>query len=398
MTRATPFSHSIPSTLRAPVIWLRRRFNRFAQSSSQCQSRALYHRSCSYFCRRGFSGHACHYHRLRFYLQFYRAMEWRGAGLYIEFLHKHDRHSNRISPLRRRCCAIYRRKPRSRRRHLHANQFFREQSRPGHHFGSAIHRADRPRRHHHRHRYRIRGQLRRAVERLRPPHHVHQQHAAKSGPDRCRLAVPRLGLYHCKQSRPFRCYQSRRCSAVTSQPIPMIQSVVISNGPGVSGNCPFLQVNITGQNFNQASVILANSTLLQTVPTAPDVVIGVFPNGFVSQPGALTFSVMNESGVVSDPFVYLPASPAALALCASPSPTTVFAGSSFSFTLQPTEINISGNVAVTLGTLPAGITTGSNSIRSRLRNHGPLQCGQHYRRWALRSGLERCGWRYNHQR
>ena len=152
--------------------------------------------------------------------------------------------------------------------------------------------------------------------------------------------------------------------AVTSQPIPMIQSVVISNGsgPGGSGNCPFLQVTITGQNFNPDSVVLANSTALQSVPTSPNTVIGNFPVGFVSQPGALTFSVMNAQGVVSDPFAYPTASPAALALCASPSPTTVFAASSFSFTVQPTEINISGNVAVTLGALPAGITTGSNSI------------------------------------
>ena len=152
--------------------------------------------------------------------------------------------------------------------------------------------------------------------------------------------------------------------SVTSQPIPVIQSAVIGNGPSSSGFCPFLQVTITGQNFDQSSVIHANNTPLQGTSMGPNTLVGFFPAGFASQPGALSFSVVNFGAplIFSDPFPYPSASPAALALCANPSTTTVFAGSNFSFTLQPTQINIAGNVGVTLGTLPAGITTASNSI------------------------------------
>jgi hypothetical protein len=88
------------------------------------------------------------------------------------------------------------------------------------------------------------------------------------------------------------------------------------------------------------------------------------PLGFVSKPGALSFTVTNPGpvAVVSDPFLYPATSAPALALCATPSPTTVFPGSSFSFTVQPSEVNISGNATLTLGSLPAGITSTNTSV------------------------------------
>jgi hypothetical protein len=54
--------------------------------------------------------------------------------------------------------------------------------------------------------------------------------------------------------------------------------------------------------------------------------------------------------------------PPVLALCAAPSPTTVFAGSSFSMHVQPSEVNVGGSANLALGTLPGGITTASGSV------------------------------------
>ena len=125
--------------------------------------------------------------------------------------------------------------------------------------------------------------------------------------------------------------------SVTSQPIPVIQSAVIGNGPSSSGFCPFLQVTITGQNFDQSSVIHANNTPLQGTSMGPNTLVGFFPAGFASQPGALSFSVVNFGAplIFSDPFPYPSASPAALALCANPSTTTVFAGATFPSPCSP---------------------------------------------------------------
>jgi hypothetical protein len=92
--------------------------------------------------------------------------------------------------------------------------------------------------------------------------------------------------------------------------------------------------------------------------------INYLPLGFVSAPGGLSFTVTNPGpvAIASDPFPYPATSPPALALCASPSPTTVYAGSSFSFTVQPSEVNINGNGTLTLGSLPAGITSTNASV------------------------------------
>ena len=153
---------------------------------------------------------------------------------------------------------------------------------------------------------------------------------------------------------------------VTSQPVPVIQSVSIASASGPGAGCPQLQVTISGQNFAADATIQANGVSLPSnVFTGnPTIVLNFLPLGFVSAPGALSFTVTNPDfgPVISNPFVYPAASPAVLALCATPSPTTVYAGSSFSFTVQPSEVNISGNGTLTLGTLPTGITATSGNV------------------------------------
>ncbi len=153
---------------------------------------------------------------------------------------------------------------------------------------------------------------------------------------------------------------------VTFTPVPVIQSVSITSVPGNSGSCPQLQVTITGQNFLSDSTIQANGVSLQNILYGGNStnLINYLPVGFVSQPGALSFTVTNpgQVAIVSDPFPYSATSAPALALCATPSPTTVYAASSFSFTVQPSEVNISGNGTLTLGSLPAGITSTIASV------------------------------------
>ena len=156
--------------------------------------------------------------------------------------------------------------------------------------------------------------------------------------------------------------------AITAQPIPMIQSVSIANGPPIFGGCPQLQVTVTGQNFAYDSTIQANGVSLQNIyggnyGGSPTTLVNYLPAGFVSQPGALSFTVTNPSqGMISAAFPYPATNAATMVLCATPSPTTVYAGSSFSFTVQPTEVNISGNGTLTLGSLPAGITSQNVSV------------------------------------
>lgn len=153
--------------------------------------------------------------------------------------------------------------------------------------------------------------------------------------------------------------------AVTSQPIPVIQGVTIGSSLAAPGVCTPLQVTITGQNFSYNSTIQANGvSLLNVYGQSSTTVIGYLPVGFVSQPGALSFTVTDPwpVTVASDPFPYPATSPPALALCATPSPTTVFSGSSFSFTVQPSEVNVSGTATLTLGSLPAGITSTNTSV------------------------------------
>jgi len=143
-----------------------------------------------------------------------------------------------------------------------------------------------------------------------------------------------------------------------STPVPVIQSVSIASatsGPGISGPCPQLLVTITGQNFAADSTIQANGVPLPGIffEPNPPVLFDALPLGFLSAPGALSFTVTNPASVlqqqtVSNTFAYPATSPAALSLCATPSPTTVYSNSTFSFTVQPSEVNVSGNGTLTL--------------------------------------------------
>jgi hypothetical protein len=151
---------------------------------------------------------------------------------------------------------------------------------------------------------------------------------------------------------------------VTSQPIPVIQSVSVMNVQG--GGCAGLQVTVTGQNFAYDSTIQANGITLPTIFFGPNptTLVDTLPAGFTSAPSGLTFTVTNpDSGpIVSNPYSYPAAMPPVLALCATPSPTTVYAGSSFSLHVQPSEVNVGGNANLALGTLPIGVTTTSGSV------------------------------------
>jgi hypothetical protein len=157
---------------------------------------------------------------------------------------------------------------------------------------------------------------------------------------------------------------------VTSQPVPVIQGVSIvpaTSGPGIVGNCSQLQVTITGQNFSSTSTIQANGVSLSTnyyYGVTPTMLVDYLPVGFVSSPGDLSFTVTNlgQVPIVSNPLAYPPTSPAMLVLCPTPSPATVYAGSSFSISVQPSEVNIGGNGTLTLGSLPTGITSAVASV------------------------------------
>ena len=122
---------------------------------------------------------------------------------------------------------------------------------------------------------------------------------------------------------------------VTVQPV--IQSVTINPLPIGLGSCYQLQVTITGVNFRPDSTIQVNGISLPPVINRNlSRLTNVLPSNFVTAPGALTFTVSNssQSGATSDPFPYPASDPPLLTICASPSPTTVFPGSSFAVTVQ----------------------------------------------------------------
>jgi hypothetical protein len=152
--------------------------------------------------------------------------------------------------------------------------------------------------------------------------------------------------------------------SITSSALPVIQSVLIAAAPGINTECQQLQVTVTGQNFGDYGVtIQANGVSLQNQygsGSTSTSASGFLPLGFVSQPGALSFTVTNSypAGVVSQPFAYPSSSGPILSLCGSSSlyTPTVFTNSSFAVNVRPSEVNIAGSGAVTLGTLPVGFT------------------------------------------
>jgi hypothetical protein len=152
---------------------------------------------------------------------------------------------------------------------------------------------------------------------------------------------------------------------VTPLPVPVIQSVTIFSVPTNAG-CSQLQVIITGQNFAFSSTVQANGVSLAPYYVEyPSTISAFLPSNFVSQSGALSFTVSNPGPLVatSAPFPYSATNPALLALCISPSPVTVFPNSNFSVTVQASEVNANANVMVALGALPSGITAPVQSFQ-----------------------------------
>jgi hypothetical protein len=158
---------------------------------------------------------------------------------------------------------------------------------------------------------------------------------------------------------------------VSAGTLPTIQGASITpSSQGFSTTCPNqLAVVITGTQLTSSPVIAANGVSLSPpifLPGPPAQLNTFLPVGFVAKPGALSFTLtvtsVDNVSLTSDPFAYPASAPAALALCANPSPATVMPATSFSFLIQPSEVNVSGNTTVTLGTLPAGITATATSI------------------------------------
>ena len=185
------------------------------------------------------------------------------------------------------------------------------------------------------------------------------------------LQAPQLGMLQVSNGGAAPAPSAPVGLAVSSEPLPTIQSASFANGTGGVGTpCPQqLSVTVVGTNIGFGTVIQANATSLQTYTfqtTAPQQIIGYLPVGFTAPPGGLSLTVTTTGSdgvaLTSDPYAYPKTAPAALSLCATPTPADVFPATNFTFTIQPTEVNISGNGTVTLGTLPAGVTTTTSSI------------------------------------
>ena len=206
------------------------------------------------------------------------------------------------------------------------------------------------------------------MERVRPAHYFREPHYRASGPECSGSAKPEYGVIDGEQSGAGRHLQSFGTAGfVTSLPIPIIQSVSIVSSPGIFGGCPRLQVTITGQNFEYNSTIQVNGVSLPIIlyPGILTILTNYLPAGFISKPGALSFTVTNPDlgHLVSDPFPYPASNPPVVALCTTPSPATVYAGSSFTFNVLPSEVNASGgDGSLVLGSLPTGITSTTASV------------------------------------
>lgn len=184
------------------------------------------------------------------------------------------------------------------------------------------------------------------------------------------LQTAQLGMIQVSNPGPGAAPSTPIGLAVSADSLPTIQNVSVANVQGVTTPCPKqLSATITGTNLSFAPVIAANGVALSTglfVSGPPQQVSGYIPVGFTAKPGALSFTVTVTSfdlvQLTSDPFAYPSAAPAALSVCANPSPATVFPSTTFSFAIQPSEVNISGNATVSLGTLPSGVSATTSTI------------------------------------
>jgi hypothetical protein len=139
---------------------------------------------------------------------------------------------------------------------------------------------------------------------------------------------------------------------VTALPVPAIQNVVIARAATFAGqSCSQSQVTINGQNFEPDSIVQVNGFSIPGVSAVSQAtLLAYLPLGYNGGPGPLSFTVsdLDFGPTVSDPFLYPASNAPVLALCTTPSPATVFPGSTFSFTVQPPEVNVVGSAILTL--------------------------------------------------
>jgi hypothetical protein len=141
--------------------------------------------------------------------------------------------------------------------------------------------------------------------------------------------------------------------------------VSVTAAPGFTPG-PQLQITVTGKNFYSDSIIQVNGIPLQNVTYGGilTTLINYLPPGLVTKPGGLSVTVSDPGfpPLVSEPFVYPATSPTVLAICPNPSPATVYPKSSFTITVQPTEVNATGTQQLSVGSLPAGLSVTNGSV------------------------------------
>ena len=152
----------------------------------------------------------------------------------------------------------------------------------------------------------------------------------------------------------------------TDQAFPTITDVSVSSVNSSFGPCAQLLITVTGKNFNSSSTIQINGMALQPINYLGDTssIINYLPAGLVAKPGALSVTVTNpwSPPLVSAPFIYPATSPTVLAVCAIPSPTTVYPKSNFTVIVQPTEVNATGSEQLSVGSLPNGLSVSKSTI------------------------------------
>ncbi len=128
-----------------------------------------------------------------------------------------------------------------------------------------------------------------------------------------------------------------------------------------------MEITVTGKNFSSDSTIQVNGAALPALSYLgdPNSLVNFLPRGMVAKAGALSVTVTNPRSppLVSAPFLYPATSPTVLAICAIPSPTTVFPKSDFTVTVQPTEVNATGSEQLSVGSLPSGLSVTKSSMQ-----------------------------------
>ena len=140
----------------------------------------------------------------------------------------------------------------------------------------------------------------------------------------------------------------------------VIENVTLKSTPN-GGGCDQIQATITGANFPFLAAVQVNGTTLpvnSVYSFAPGTIVATVP--FLSGVSQLTFTIADTNSTArSAPYAYPATAPPLLAVCATPDPASIYPGTGFQATLQAFAINIAATPTVTLGALPAGVTTPS---------------------------------------